>query len=302
MIETFFGIAEAWEADELGHLNMRYYVERAEQARAAFCGPLGLGGAFKSGALSTLVPKQHHVKYHKELRPGDPMRCQTGIVAFDATTITLEHQIFKAPDILSCTVVETLAHISSRTGAEFNWPKRVRDYANKHISKLSEAAHPRNIDLDYPPFTPTIKQAKKLGLKVIGRGMFAAHEAGADGSIRGHALFGRISDSAQNLSAAWPDILFDPKTGVSGALLEKLAVHRARPKIGDCYVIYSGLRAANTYVRELCHWMMDPISGQCWGSFIGVGCGFDLNTRRLIKTDETALALLRPNIIPGLSV
>ena len=34
MLETYRGEALAWEADDLGHMNMRYYLARAAQGRA----------------------------------------------------------------------------------------------------------------------------------------------------------------------------------------------------------------------------------------------------------------------------
>ena len=62
----------------------------------------------------------------------------------------------------------------------------------------------------------------------------------------------------------------------------------------------SGLRKASTHVRELCHWILDPANGKCWSTFIGVGCRFDLKTRRLVKIDDETLDLLKSGIVKGL--
>ena len=128
MIETYRGEALAWEADELGHMNMRYYFAKSAQARAAFFGQLHLPSAFKARALSTLVATRQHIKYHKEVRPGVGMAIKTGILSLSETDIVLVHMITQSPQKLAATVVETLSHISVRTGRAFAWPKRVHEH------------------------------------------------------------------------------------------------------------------------------------------------------------------------------
>jgi len=300
MIETYRGEALAWEADELGHMNMRYYFERAAQARAAFFGQLHLPGAFKARALSTLTATRQHIKYHKEVRPGVGMAVRTGLLRLGETDIELVHEITQSPQILAATIVETLSHISARTNKPFAWPKRVRARADGFTIDMPQEAAPRNIDVGEALGHPSLAGAKKRGLQAIGRGMFSPAECDVFGYVTPHAIIGRVSDSAQHLKTAWPDLDFNSADAMSGALLEAQAIHRNRPMAGDCYVMHSGLRKASTHVRELCHWILDPVSGKCWSTFIGVGCRFDLTTRRLVKIDDETLALLKSGIVKEL--
>lgn len=299
-IETYRGEALAWEADELGHMNMRFYFARAAQARANFLIDLGLADVFKNSSFSTLVPTRQHIKYHKEVRPGEGMAAKTAIVHLSKTEIVLVHIITKTPQIVSATIVETLQHISRRTGEAFAWPKRLRERAFLFKVEVPEEAIARNINIDEPLGSPSLVAADKFDLPVIGRGMFAPTECGAQGFVTKSAVIGRVSDSVQHLKTAWPDLDFASDDGMSGALLEAQAMHRNRPKAGDCYVIRSGLRSASTHVRELCHWILDPVSGKCWSTFIGVGCRFNLKTRRLVKIDASILELLEKGIVHGL--
>ncbi len=299
-IETYRGEALAWEADELGHMNMRYYFARVAQARANFFIHLGLAGVFKTTSFSTLVPIRQHIKYHKEMRPGEGMSAKTAILQLRKTEIVLVHIISKTPEIVSATIVETLKHISRRTGEPFAWPKRVRERTFLYQCEMPEVAMARNIDVNEKLGTPSTAIADQLGLPVIGRGMFAPDECDAMGWVSKSAIIGRVSDSVQHLKTAWPDLDFHSDEGMSGALLEAQAVHRNRPKAGDCYEIRSGLRRANTHVRELCHWILDPVSGKCWTTFIGVGCRFNLRTRRLVKVDDDVLTLLHSGAVKGL--
>ena len=168
--------------------------------------------------------------------------------------------------------------------------------------KMPEAALPRNIDLNEALTKPSMANADKFGLQTIGRGAFLPENCDEFGNVRPVDIMGRVSDSVQHLSAAWPDLTFDGQHEMSGALLEARIIHRNRPVSGNSYVIRSGLRAANPYVREICHWILDPVSGQCWSSMIGVPCKFDLKNRRLVKNDEKTLKLLKKNLIKGLGI
>ena len=300
MIETYRGEALAWEADELGHMNMRFYFAKAAQARAAFFGQLHLPLAFKASALSTLVATRQHITYHKEVRPGEGMAATTGIVHLGETDIVLVHIITKSPQIVAATIVETLSHISRRTGEAFAWPKRVRAKAKDFTVEMPTVALPRNVDINETLGAPGLAAADKLGLQAIGRGMFGPDECDVFGYVTPHAIIGRVSNSAQHLKTAWPDLDFSSDDAMSGALLEAQAIHRNRPMAGDCYVMRSGLRKASTHVRELCHWILDPATGKCWSTFTGVGCRFDLSTRRLVKIDDETLALLKSGIVEGL--
>ncbi len=300
MIETYRGEALAWEADELGHMNMRHYFARAAQARAYFFTQLHLPRAFKQNAFSTLIPTSQHINYHKEFRPGQGMAVRTGIVHLGDSDIVLVHVFTRSPQILSATIVETLSHISRRTEMQFSWPERVQKIAKNYMVKLPSSAAPRNINLEEKLGAPSLAAADKLGLAAIGRGMFTAAECDVLGFVNPSAIIGRVSDSAQHLKTAWPDLNFTSDDGMSGALLEARALHRNRPVAGDCYVMRSGLRAASTHVRELCHWILDPATGKCWSSFVGVGCRFNLKTRRLVKIDSETLALLQTGVAKGL--
>ncbi|MBL4853003.1 MAG: acyl-[acyl-carrier-protein] thioesterase [Robiginitomaculum sp.] len=304
LIETWRGEALAWEADELGHMNMRYYFDRVLEARARFAHHLGLPPIYKTTSLSTLVPTNQHIKYIKELRPGHGMAVSTGVVNLGETDITLVHVITGVDDVASATITETLSHIAVRTGIQFSWSKRTKAQAERLMIDVPEIAKPRNIDpyeiSDEDSDLATMQKADEFGLQAIGRGVFRPSECDVFGHVLPTAIVGRISNSVQHLKTAWPDLDFASDDGMSGVLLEACARHKRRPKAGDLYEIRSGLRSASTHVRELCHWVLDPVSGKCWSSFVGVGCRFNLKTRRLVTIDETTLALLNKGVVKGL--
>ena len=83
-----------WECDELGHLNMRHYRSKATQAKQMFFIQLGLSGAFKLGAASSVSTREFTVRYIKETRPGFPMYIETGILEVAEKTMQLLHMVY----------------------------------------------------------------------------------------------------------------------------------------------------------------------------------------------------------------
>ena len=300
LIETWRGEALAWEADELGHMNMRYYFARALQARAALAQILGLPSLYKDKSLSSMIPTRQHIKYLSEMRPGQGMAVKSGVLEIGEDDITLIHLITGQDENPSATIIETLTHVSVRSERPFSWPQSVLDKANELIIEMPELAKPRNVDLkDYGTAT-NMGEADTLKLPVIGRGMFMPAECDVFGYVLPTAIIGRVSDSVQHLKTGWPDLDFTSDDGLSGALLEACARHKNRPRAGDLYVMRSGLRSANTHIRDICHWILDPVSGKCWSSFVGVGCRFNLKTRRLIKVDADTVSMLERGIVKNL--
>jgi acyl-CoA thioester hydrolase len=300
MLETYRGEALAWEADELGHMNMRYYFARSGQARTFFFAHLHLAYAYKAQAFSTVIVQNHYIKYIKELRPGQGMIVETGVIEIGETDLKLIHVISGVGSGVAATIIEHVSHISRRTQKPFPWPERVRRAAAAYAVELPAQAAPRNIDPLEPLTNPSMKAADALDLPIIGRGAFQPDECDAFGFVRPFDLIGRTSDSVQHLTAAWPDLDYISADAMSGALLEARIIHRNRPKAGDCFVFRSGLRSINTHTREFCHWILDPVSGKCWASFVGVACRFNMDTRRLVKISDKELAKISKNIIKGL--
>lgn len=302
LVETYRGESLAWEADELGHMNMRYYFARAGQARVALFADIGLPHIFREKAFSTVIPRDQHIRYHSEIRPGEGLSVESGVLSIQESSMVLLHMIWRttiaSETTLSATLVETVDHIFNRTGLAFNWSGRIQEKVDAFIVKLPETAAPRNISIEEQPAAINMVLADRFDLRSIGRGAFVPGECGVFGFVRPYDLIGRVSDSARHLYEAWCDA--DNMEPESGALLEARVIHRKRPRAGDTYCIRSGLRSANTHTREICHWLLDPVSGDCWASMIGRPCRFDLKTRRLVKTDEKGLKKLRPFFKPGI--
>lgn len=66
------GNANAWECDELGHLNVMFYITKAMQALETLSHQFGMHQAFSQQALASLQVNSYQVRYLAEARAGAP--------------------------------------------------------------------------------------------------------------------------------------------------------------------------------------------------------------------------------------
>ena len=71
-VEVWRGGVNTWECDEMGHMNVRFYVARMMEGLAELAHVAGLEHAFRPNAPSTLAPRDQHIRFIKEAHAGKP--------------------------------------------------------------------------------------------------------------------------------------------------------------------------------------------------------------------------------------
>ena len=298
---TWAGECSAWECDDLGHMNMRHYVHKTDEARRGLIIRLGLPRAYNQGVISTVRVREIHIKYQGEARPGDPLRIDSGVLELGESSARLCHVMTHRDGKIAATMVETVEHVYLPEDRVFAWPKRVRENISNFIVNLPAQAKARNIDADVPFVGMNLTDLEVAGAKIVGAGVFGASELDIAGRVTMGGFFGRTTSTVGWFHEGWPEF-DDPayhESGKSGALLEMRAVIHRYPSRGNAYVYLPALTRANAYTRELVHNVVDPVSGLSWVSMQASGCKFDLKARKLIKTTEAELAILEKGQLPG---
>jgi len=295
-------MANNWECDELGHLNMRYYMAKVEEARQMFVMRLGLRKAFKANAASTVQLKEFHIKYMKEALPGAQLYIETGLAGLEAESLKLVHIIYHANGDIAATVIETLDHIYGRTGRTFPWPSRVREQATSLTVDVPDIAKPKGLSGQEVMSGPGLDHLKNWGCQHVGTGVFLRSETDIFGHIPAQALMGRLSDCIGMFSDGWPD--FDPTDWMGaesmGVILElRFRIHKP-VRSGDPFEIYSGVGHVNKKIRQLTHNFVNPFTGQSYATGMAVNGLIHMKERRLVSADPETLVKLEAVANPDL--
>lgn len=306
MIELWRGTVNAWECDELGHMNVRFYLAKAAQAVANLAEEAGLNPVHRADASATLIARDIHIRFLAEAHPGAPVYIEGGLLehtASGATAILVMRHSGSGVPAASLRIV--LSHAAPQDGHDFGWPRRFASRADRLTVDCPDFAAPRGITLETQPGAEaSLARADALGLQQIGRGRFGMEEMDAFGRMRLEFLLGRISDSVTNFADALPEEYAMHARGgggkVGGALLEC----RIRPwrwaRAGDGFVVRSGLKSAGPKVRNLVHWVLEAETGRPWWTMEGVAAPMDLDARKLLPASPEIQQALAAACIDGL--
>jgi acyl-CoA thioester hydrolase len=306
-IEIWSGGVNTWECDEMGHMNVRFWGAKANEALGGLAAQLGMPRAFAADAGATLVVREQHIRFLREAKAGGSLTATGGVVEMgetDARLLVVMRHLSGEP---AATFQMVVAHVTADDLRPFPWPERIRARAEALAVEIPPFAAARSIDLSpVPAPTASLARAKALGLKRIGLGTIQAVELDAFGRMRGEMFIGRVSDGVARLFGETrpgpAPVEGEAPRRIGGAVLEYRLLHLDWPRAGDQVEFLSGFGDCDARTRRAFHWMVDPVSGKAWGSAEAVVISFDLDTRKVVDITPEAQAAYRAQAAPGLGL
>jgi len=306
-IEVWRGGVNTWECDEMGHLNVRFYVARAMEGLVGLAAALGLDGAFRSTAEATLAVQDQHIRFLREARARAQLHMTAGVIEMgedDARLLQL--LIHSASGEVAASFQTVVTHVTARDERRFAWSDRTRARAETLKVAVPTAAAPRSLTLAPVASQASLARAEELGLIHLGAGALGPQDCDIFGRMRPELFIGRVSDGVPSLVGALRETVAasapQQPAHVGGAVLEYRILHHAWPRAGDRFDIRSGLAGVDHRTQRIVHWMLDPATGRPWATAEAVAVSFDLDTRKIIPISDEAQAQLRERVIPGLSL
>lgn len=311
MIELYRGIANTWECDEMGHMNVRFYVNRQMEGLHILAPYIGLPQLFRPRSTSTVVPVDQHIRYMKEVHAGKPIYMVAGVLEISEDEAVLYQELRHSVSHEPAAAYRTrIRHVASQSLKPFPWSEATLEKLESYkISETPEKTAPRSID----PTAPVLSSkeisssiAEELGVHPIGRCAVPPQHCDVFGRMHPEFFMGRISDSVPNLLGPWRDEVTkaastekDPKR-TGGAVLEFRMVYRDWPKAGDLIELRSGLGEVKPKIHSLIHWLLNPVTGKPWVTGQAYAVTFDLNTRKVIEANPAHMDMLKKHAGTGL--
>ena len=306
-LEVWRGGVNTWECDEMGHLNVRFYVARAMEGLVGLAAGLGLPGAFRAHSPATLIVKDHHIRFLREARARAPLHMVAGVLEMgDNDARILQLLIHSGSGELAASFQTVVSHVTAREGRPFPWSPNTRRLGEALAMAVPERAAPRSLGLAPSAAEASADAAQSMGLIRLGGGAIGAADCDIFGRMRAELFIGRVSDGIPALGAALRAkadgaAATERPEGVGGAVLEYRVAYHAWPRAGDLFEIRSGLTGVGDRTQTYVHWMVDPETGKPWGTAEAVAIALDLTARKIIPISQEDQGLLRRRISPGLA-
>jgi acyl-CoA thioester hydrolase len=309
MREYWRGSAEAWECDEMGHMNVRYWVARCMDGVHVLAEDIGCSGAFGVGATATLLPTRQHIKFMREARAGAPLFLRGGIVALTPTDLTFyAEMVHSFSGEIGATFITTLAHVDAKTGKAFPFPARAVAASTAYSVTIPDHGKPRSIAFEGDLATGTSEVAEAAGFTRVGLAGVRASDVDGFDRLYPEGMIGRVSNAMPNLLSKWREDATAEMTAIDGvprtagaAVLEYRLDYLAWPGRGDFVAVYSGLKQVAEKTTTLAHWVIDPITGAPWCVCEALAVTLDLQARKIIANPPRAKAALEAMLLKPLA-
>ena len=91
MIKTYQGTIYPWNCDHMNHMNVKFYVEKFDEATWNFFALLGLISKYLRKNNRGMVALEQNIKYLKEVYAGDNLYIESEIVEIKEKIIRFKH-------------------------------------------------------------------------------------------------------------------------------------------------------------------------------------------------------------------
>ena len=306
-VEIWRGGVNTWECDEMGHMNVRFYVTKAVEGLVGLAAALGLPHAFTAHAGSTLMVREQHIRFLREAQAGAALHMTGGVLEMGEAEARLLMLLWHSDSgALAASFQTVVAHVTPAEGRPFPWPRRTAELSAGLTIAAPEQAMPRSLTLEPVTSLASLERADELGLIRIAQGAVSPADCDLYGRMRPELFIGRVSDGIPRLIRSFRETVVNgaaeqPKR-VGGAVLEYRLIHLDWPRAGDRLEIRSGLKDADTRTKRMVHWMIDPDTGKAWGTSEAVAITFDLDARKIVPISEEARAELMKHAKAGLNL
>jgi len=266
MIESYVSAVAVADCDEMGHMNIQHYAAAAQAATDVLA----------AGSARTPLPHWMHLRFHREMRPGDQIRVLSARTG-GATPDRLVHCIENAGTGLLCaTALCAYASAPDTPVPDAPAPYAPAPYAP--VSDVPHAAAPRTLTHDVPPAPP----ARPAGMVRTHLAAITPDDCRA-GAMTLPAFLRRVSRCQAHLWAlAGHDRRSQAQADRGTASLELRAVRFAPAPPGRPLEIVTGFTPPTGKVLHYRHLGFDAATGACFFLAEGVGVMIDLKTRRAV--------------------
>jgi acyl-CoA thioester hydrolase len=282
------------EIDGLGHMNVRFYMERAQRANRLLLAELGIGADEGEAPGVRATQSDTYVRYHREQFQGQVLSVNGGVLEASPASLRAFYEVANpARGEIAATfiIVTTLADRASGLAAPL--PAEALRAADAARIELPDYGRPRTIDLAPPrldlTYEAVAKRVPEDGSDPMSRRsewQVPAEACDAHGNLAdtGALMFGGWRPpSAEEMRRHGP-MTFRGDDGhrLGWASLETRMVRVSPARAGDTLSSIGAEVGLHAKVRHSRRWLFNLTSGQLVSLNDNVSIALDLDARKAI--------------------
>lgn len=300
------------EIDSLGHMNVRYYLSRIDQANITLLDKLGFNAASQSGAI--LRRYDTYSRFRREQFAGAKLVVTGGVLETSPEHARCYFEIRNpAKDELAATFITVSTLIDRSSQQKLGFAEGFERVNEKYGVHLPRHGAPRSLSLDAPRTDVTLSELnERVGSEPTPGMMSGKRESIVDSQdcdANGRLLedvdlmfiMHRPQPGDRQESYGPPVMKTDEGHRFSWAMIETRAIVLGRPKAGDHLVSIGADIAFGERWRQSRRWAFIGNTGELIGVNDTVGIALDLDARRSIAIPETVRVSIEKGYLPDLA-
>jgi len=296
-------IVGADEIDHLGHMNVRFYLEKALRAGEALASEHGLGPDTLRELGAVLEVRDAFTRHYREQLVGARLTMMGGVLEVRSDGLRVYHELLNEDrNELSATFVHELKLLQRETRRPLPLPEMLAKRAGDARVSWPEHGRPRTLDLERVPPALTLEITRERDLAMRQPRRVGPEECDADGFF----VASRYQDLVWSGEPAGKRVagvpLLDMERGgkFGWATLESRGIVNALPRVGARIQSFAAEveLARKTSYRH--HWVFDLDDGSLLCTSSIVNLAFDIGARRAIEIPPGVRASLETEYHPDL--
>jgi len=135
---TYKGAVLPWHCDEMGHMNVMWYVGKFDEGTRHFFHALGLTPAFLRANRRGMAAVEQTIQYKRELLAGDIVTVHSVLLEIKDKSVRFAHEMRKADtDEIAAATELTGVHIDTVARRACAFPAAVREKAAALLASAS---------------------------------------------------------------------------------------------------------------------------------------------------------------------
>lgn len=275
--ETYRGTVAPWECDVTEHFTIACYLDRIDQAAANIAEILGVADGLRSGGFA----RRFNLRFTRELRAGDSFHVESAAIGLDPA-LRLGHRV-----------------VDSANGDRVTWIEEVWESPPAVLTTERRAAiGPQLATWEGPAPEPRPEPQTMAGAVPSARGRVKPTDLDEFGRFSLAAFVHRFTDALAQTAAVLGMTADYNKTHRRGFSTFELALRIIEaPRLGEPYLVETGIAHLGSSSIRLLHRMSDPRSGREFARLGQFGVQLDLDSRRPAPLPEEIRARAAPLLL-----
>ncbi len=128
------GVIYPWQCDQMGHMNIMWYVGKFDEASWTFVGRLGLTAAYMRESNCGPAVVNHNISYRREMLAGDLIEITSRLLEIGERSIRFVNEMRNAVSGETTATCETTAvHFDRGIRKSTPWPHDIRTAATQRL-------------------------------------------------------------------------------------------------------------------------------------------------------------------------